>query len=72
MIEYFIKFDNHLDDFEIYLHFVVYHNDKCFTNILFNNLISISKVEFFYNSFFVFWNTLFQVPIQKTFLILTW
>ncbi len=59
--------------FEIYLHFVIYHDDyNFFTIILFNNLILISKVEFFYNLFFGFWTTLLQVWLQKNLLILTW
>ncbi len=58
---------------EIYLHFVIYHYDyNFFTTILFNNLILISKVEFFYNLFFGFWTTLLQVWLQKNLLILTW
>jgi hypothetical protein len=39
--------------FEIYLHFAKYwYNYKFFINIFFNHLISTSKWDFFYNSFF--------------------
>ncbi len=63
MIEYFIKFVNRLSDFWIYLHFAIYwYNYIIFINIIFNHLISTSKLDFFLtNSFFWFWNTLFQV-----------
>jgi len=45
-----MKFGNHLNGFcLVYLHFAVYHDDyNFFINILFNNLISISKWELFF------------------------
>jgi len=59
--------------FEIYLHFIIYHDDyNFFTTILFNNLISISKVDFF-----TIYSLGFELPYckygyKKTLLIWTW
>jgi hypothetical protein len=49
---------------KIYLHFAIYQ----YNYIFFNHLISTSKWDLFYNFFFGFWNTLFQVLfIRKCF-----
>jgi hypothetical protein len=58
--------------FEIYLPFAVYHDDyNFFINIIFNHLISISKWDFFLQSY----SLGFELPyskyhLQKTLLIL--
>jgi hypothetical protein len=52
--------------FEIYLHFAICrYNYISFINILFNHLISTSKLDIFTIFFFGFWNTLFQVLFTK-------
>jgi len=61
MIEYFIKFGNRLNGFEVYLHFVVYQYDYNFViNIFFNHLISISKWDVFYN--LIIWVLNYLIP----------
>jgi hypothetical protein len=53
--------------FEVYLHFAIYRYDyNFFIYIIFNHLISISKVRFFLTIlFFGFWSTSFQVLFAK-------
>jgi hypothetical protein len=55
VIEYFIKFGNHLNGFVlVYLHCAIYRDGyNFFINIFFNHLISISKWEFFLEFFFL-------------------
>jgi len=65
MIEYFIKFGNVLNGFEVYLHFVVYwHVYKFSINIFFNHLILISKWDFFLQSY----SLGFELPYSKYYL----
>jgi hypothetical protein len=66
MIEY-IKFGNRLDSFwSIFSLCNIMWNYKKFTNVFFNNLISILKWDFFGKILlFEFWTTLFQIPFTK-------
>jgi hypothetical protein len=60
--------------FEVYLHFAIYRDDYQFLiNIFFNHLMSISKCDFFLQSY----SLGFELPyskrcLQKTLLILAW
>jgi len=69
MIEYFIKFVNHLNGFWKYLHFAIYwYNYKFFTNKVFNHLISISKWDFFLQFLFLGFEILCsKYYLQKSF-----
>jgi hypothetical protein len=59
---------------EVYLHFAIYCDDyKIFTNILFNHLISISKWDFFLQSYSLGFELHYsKYHLQKNNLIWTW